>query len=269
MVSLPEAVYMPTDDPDTYESTELANAGWYDEGQHGGALAALIAGHLDSVDSLTPMQTTRFTMEIFRVVRIIPLRLETEVVRQGKRIQVLECRVHGEGEEVTRAHVQRLRLDEIGLPSDVTEAAPAMPPPDLVPPSGLDWGPGPDQKVMFHRHAIDAREVVGGFRAAGPGAAWFRLTKPVIAGREVMPLQRLLAAADVCNGISRPTAERDWVFMNPDLSVNVNRVPRGEWVGLDAVSSYSPLGRGQASGTLWDTTGFLGRSTQTLYLDRV
>jgi hypothetical protein len=261
--------YLPTDDPSVYESTELATAGWYDEGQHGGALAALVAGHVEDLPTLTPMQVTRFTLEIFRVVPLVPLTIETSIVREGKKIQVIEARVLSDGRELSRAHVQRLRLAEVGLPPNVEETPTTLPlPADLVSLDTSTWGIGPHDKPMFHRHAIEVREAVGGFDIPGPGAVWIRLVDQIIDGRPNTPLQRLLAISDFCNGISRFDTGPDWLFMNPDLSVNINRLPRGEWVALDAVSEYSGIGRGMASGTLWDEISYLGRSTQTLYLDR-
>jgi len=55
--------------------------------------------------------------------------------------------------------------------------------------------------------------------------------------------------------------------MNPDLTVHIARYPRGEWIALSAESTYGNGGRGVATGTLWDTSGWIGRSTQSLYLD--
>lgn len=266
----PAGAYLPTSRPDTYESTPLANAGWYEEGQHGGALAALIAGHIESVPSLVEMAVTRFTLELFRVVPLVPLRLETEIVREGKRIQVVEVRVLGpDGTELSRAHVQRIRIADVGLPEDVTVDRTSFPLPDeLEPPTLEHWGYGPPEKIMFHRNAIVVREVRGGYETAGPGTFWMKVLKPIVAGREVTPLQRLVVTADFCNGLSRLTIEPQWLFMNPDLTVNINRYPSGEWVALDAESAYSSHGRGLATGTLWDEKTFLGRSIQTLFFDR-
>jgi hypothetical protein len=73
----------------------------------------------------------------------------------------------------------------------------------------------------------------------------------------------------VSSFFSRALDYREWVFMNPDLSVHLARYPEGEWVGLSAESAYGNLGRGVATGTLWDTGGWLGRTTQSLFLDRV
>ena len=60
-----------------------------------------------------------------------------------------------------------------------------------------------------------------------------------------------------------------WVFMNPDLTVHINRYPEGDWIGLSAEATYGDLGRGIATGSLWDQTGQVGRSTQSLFLDHV
>ncbi len=95
-----------------------------------------------------------------------------------------------------------------------------------------------------------------------------RLTTPMVAGRETTPIQRVMATADFGNGISRALDMDEWVFMNPDLSVHVSRYPEGEWIALAAESTYGDQGRGLATGSLWDTAGWLGRSTQSLYLDR-
>ncbi|HEX6222277.1 MAG TPA: acyl-CoA thioesterase domain-containing protein, partial [Acidimicrobiia bacterium] len=84
-------VYLPGESANVYRSTPLANAGWYDEGQHGGAFASLVAGHVEEqVPTLAEMQVDRLTVEIFRVIPLVDLRIETEIIREGKRIQSVE-----------------------------------------------------------------------------------------------------------------------------------------------------------------------------------
>lgn len=267
-----EAVYLPTDRPGTYESTPLANAGWYDEGQHGGAFSALIVGHVEAeVPTLGVMQVSRMTVEIFRVVPLVPLRIETEVIREGKRIQHVRAAVYDTDDTLLSvANVQRLRIADLPLPESASPPGLAIALPDTIDARvGEAWGVGRAGKMMFHRHAIEVREVEGGFAEEGPGTVWMRLTKPLIAGRENTPLQRAVATADFCNGVSRALDYNAWVFMNPDLTVHISRYPEGEWIALAAESTYGHQGRGLATGTLWDVSGWLGRSTQSLYLDRV
>ena len=54
---------------------------------------------------------------------------------------------------------------------------------------------------------------------------WTRLTVPVVAGEEPSPLQRTAAAADFGNGVSRILDFESHVFINPDLTVALSRVP--------------------------------------------
>lgn len=265
-------VYLPGKTPETYRSTPLANAGWYDEGQHGGAFAALVAGHIEqSVPTLTEMQVSRLTVEIFRVIPLVALRIETEVVREGKRIQNVQAKVFDDdGLLLSTATVQRLRIARLPIPAEAGPPDLHIPRPDEVDGRvGEAWGVGTRDKTMFHRHAMEVREVVGGFEEEGPGTVWMRLTKPIVAGRRTTPLQRVVATADFSNGISRALDYNEWVFMNPDLTVHVSRYPEGDWIALAAESTYGHEGRGVATATLWDDTGWLGRSTQSLYLDRV
>ena len=85
-------------------------------------------------------------------------------------------------------------------------------------------------------------------------------------GEQPSPLQRLVSAADFPNGIS---SELDWdqyVFINPDLTVYVEREPRGEWIGLDGHTRIGEHGVGVAEAVLYDAEGRVGRSLQSLYV---
>ncbi|HEU4895309.1 MAG TPA: acyl-CoA thioesterase domain-containing protein, partial [Acidimicrobiia bacterium] len=140
-----EAVYLPGDRPGVYESTPLANAGWYEEGQHGGSFSALIAGHVEAeVPTLTEMQVSRVTVEIFRVVPLIPLRIDTEVVREGKRIQHVRASVFDQDETLLSvANVQRLRVADLPLPESAVPPDLAIPLPDEIEARvGDAWGVG-------------------------------------------------------------------------------------------------------------------------------
>lgn len=265
-----EGVYIPTADQDTFESTPLSNAGWYDEGQHGGALASLIVGRAETVPTLTEMQIARVTVEIFRVIPLTPLTVKPNVIREGKRIQTIRVEVTDpDGTLLSLGIVQRLRIADRHLPDAAATEITELPGPEESQETDpRTWGIGAPDKTMFHRDAIEIREIHGGFGSVGPGAIWVRPTVQIIAGRENTAAQRTVIAGDFCNGVSRRLSLDDWVFMNSDLTVHIGRYPHGEWIALDATSSYSDHGRGVATGTLWDTRNWVGRSSQTLYLDR-
>ena len=135
---------------------------------------------------------------------------------------------------------------------------------------------GPDESIPyehgyplpaggFYMDAFDIRSVDGrSFGAAGPSAAWFRLLAPVFAGEPITPLDRVLAVADFGNGISNIIEMGRHLYINPDLTVNVHRVPRGEWLLSDAVTHLRADGYGTATATLADADGLLGIANQSL-----
>ncbi len=268
-MSLPAAPYLPTEAPDIVESTPLSRAGWYEDGQHGGVVAALLARAVEATPTLVPMSVARLTVELFRQVPAVPLRSETRVVRQGKRIQVVEASAWADDVEMARATALRLRTTDLDLPAEALTAEPTPPPPDTVAPAGSSWGVGPtDGRIMFHRHAIEIREVEGSFRELGPAAVWIRMTTPLVAGEQPSPLIRAVVAGDFSNGVSRLLHSSDWVFMNADLNVALHREPQGEWIGLRSTSRLGSTGRGIAHSVLYDLSGPIGHAFQTLYIDR-
>jgi hypothetical protein len=228
--------------------------------QHGGAPSALLARAVESVETAQPMQTVRFTVELWRPLAMVPMRCVTEVQRAGRSAQWVRAALVDEaGTEFASAMALRLVSAEIDPPAIARpEPLPFRSPEDLpeltqadVPASGFAGG------VAF-------RPVSGGFDGRGPGTVWFRLKGEIVEGEAPSPLQRVAAAADFGNGISSVLEFKDWTFLNGDLSIHLTRPLSGEWVLLDAKSWIEPEGRGLASAALWDEAGALGRSLQSL-----
>jgi hypothetical protein len=76
-----------------------------------------------------------------------------------------------------------------------------------------------------------------------------------------MPRRRSASGVAVAVDPARVT------FVNGDLTIALHRSPVGEWMGLDAATTGEAHGIGLARARLWDTTGLVGRSLQTLLLE--
>jgi len=112
---------------------------------------------------------------------------------------------------------------------------------------------------------MEVRFASGG-RGSGRALAWFRLRCPVLAGRELTPCQRAVAAADFGNGVSHALPFDRFIFVNCDLTVHLHREPAGDWVALDARTDLSPLGVAQATSVLYDERGRIGIAAQSLFV---
>jgi hypothetical protein len=242
----------------------VATAGpWDPAAQHGGPAAALLARAVEAVEAPAPMQVTRLTYDLLRPVPIAPLEIRTEVVRTGKRISIVEATLLADDVAVMRVSAMRIRTADLELPDGVN---PDDPPPgepgtgELAIPLG---GGG-----AYNDLGCEIRFVEGGFQHYGPGTAWVRLRMPVVLGEDPSPVVRAAAAADFGNGLSSVLPMRDWLYINPDLTLHLARPPAGEWIGLRSVTYPSNRGAGLAESALYDATGRFGRSAQSLLIDR-
>jgi hypothetical protein len=87
---------------------------------------------------------------------------------------------------------------------------------------------------------------------------------PLVAGREIHPLDRVLVVADSANGLSARLDMSEWLFIPPAVTITLHRYPAGDWVLLSARSDLADDGLGSTSGTLSDESGPLGTVTQPL-----
>ena len=247
--------------------SQLTVGPWDPGSQHGGAPSSLLAWAVESVDSPGPMQVARLTVELLRPVPLRPLTLSTEVVRPGRKVQLVRSVLREGDVELAAAHGLRVRTTDLPLPADVGEEEPAPPGPETGAPSAAG-GLAPDRSVAgFHTTANDIRFTQGGFDRPGPATAWLRLLVPVVAGEAVSPAMRVAAAADFGNGLSWVLPPERWLFVNPDLSIHLVRQPEGEWIGMRSTTLPGGSGIGLAESALYDRGGRIGRSVQSLLLD--
>jgi len=91
---------------------------------------------------------------------------------------------------------------------------------------------------------------------------------PLVGGEKPSALQRLASAADFANGIATELPWSDFVFINPDLTIYIEREPRGEWICLDARMRVTDGGGAVSEAVLYDLDGRVGRALQSLYVAR-
>jgi hypothetical protein len=258
---VPDAFYLP-DGVDRYLATELTRGPWDPDAQHAGPPSALLGRELERLPEAEDYQLGRVTVEILGPVPIGPALLRARILRPGRRVQLVEAEL-GDGERaLMRATAWRLRRDEVDLP----ERAIGRTPPPPGPEEGRDAGYFPTAQEHGYHTAMEVRFVAGGFMQEGPATAWLRMRQALIAGENPTPLQRLLVAADVGNGISSPVDYREFLFLNVELTVHIELLPAGEWIGVDAVTFPRPSGVGVAESVLFDRDGRVGRAAQTLLL---
>ena len=238
-------------------------AGPWDPGmQHGSPPAALVVFAAERIATPVPMRVARVTVDLMRPVPVAPLTIESEVVREGRKIQLCAVRLLAKGVVVVGATVLKIKLQADELPPEAVIEPVELPGPDQSRVERVDFSSSPVVTGMSLRAAR------GPFGVPGPGAIWYRVDRPIVQGAPVSQAMRAMAAADFCNGTSPVLDFREWTFLNADLTVNFSREPVGDWILLDAESWIGPDGAGLAMARLADARGYFGRAVQSLVIEK-
>ena len=235
---------------------------WDPRMQHGSAPASLVVWAAEAIPTPLPMHIARVTIDLMRPVPVAPLTIETEVLREGRKIQLCAVKLFAAGVVVVRATVLKIKMQALALPPEVADL-----------PVGL---PGPDQSIVEPANfagspfvkAISMRAARGRFGVVGPGAIWFRVDRDLVEGSPVSQAMRAVVAADFSNGTSAALDFRQWTFINADLTVSFARQPVGDWILLEGQSWIGPYGAGLAMSRLADQNGYFGRAVQSLVIEK-
>jgi hypothetical protein len=261
--------------------TEHARGPWDPRALHGGAPAALIASAFERMEPGAELPLARLSFEFLRPVPMAPLKLTTRMSRPGRRVQALEAELSAEGLTVCRASALRI----LAAPQDLPELARAQvraARPDAIaaPLDGHEVRFALDdmERKSFAASAMEMRFLSGrpltgelpehGGAAdhvpIGAASVWMRLRYPLLPDETLTPLARVAATSDFGNGVAAVLPFEEYLFINADLTISLDRRPEGEWVALQARTLLHPGGIGWAESIVHDERGPVGRATQAL-----
>src|ERR1700750_802328 len=123
-----EAIYRV--DGATVETSAFAGGPWDPKLQHGAAPSSLICWAVERLPSPVPMRVARLTVDLMRPVPVGPLTLDTQVLREGKKIQLASVRLLASGTEVVRATALRIRVGDTPMPESATSPSADLAPPE-------------------------------------------------------------------------------------------------------------------------------------------
>ncbi|HWH11398.1 MAG TPA: thioesterase family protein [Solirubrobacteraceae bacterium] len=241
--------------------TDHGRGPWDPKALHGGAPAALLARAVERFEPDPSLRVARLSYEFLRPIPLARLELEIELLRPGRRVQLVGASLRAAGVEVCRVSALRVARTPADLGSMSIVRTGGWPAPETLAttPFRLGRADGPS----FATTGVEMRFARGGVQA-GPAAVWIRLRRPIVDGEQPSPLMRVAAAADFGNGVSWELDFRRFVFINPDLVVGLWREPTTDWVLLDAATRAEAGAGATAFSGLHDAGGQLGVAVQSL-----
>lgn len=241
---------------DTYDPLPLAMSPWNTAHQGGMAIAGLLMHEAEQVPAPVPMTSARVTIDILKATPFAPVRCRASIVREGKRLQMVEIELLADGDIVARARVLRVRIAKTpSWPAPMT-----WPQPEDAPRRPLLKAAGELDRIL------ETRVVRGGLEVKGPGVIWARIDADLFASQPVEGLAALAMIADFGSGISNVLDRDEWSFANVDISMHMARAPVGPWFLLASEVLSPGTGVNQVNSTMADRTGPFGQAHQTLFV---
>jgi len=247
-------------DGDGYVPTPLARGPWGPSlsGNYiGGLLGRAVEQDVDDVH----LQPARLTVDLLRPVALQPVQVHSSVVRDGRRLRLVDAVMTQNDVMVARASALFLRRGE-HVTDKVWTTPVAMPAIPAEPEVLAD-----DLPMLLHSYGRDPVAGSPGvgvseWRHDGQKFAWVRETKPLVDDEPLSPFIRAAMAADVTSSITHWGAS-GLQFINADYTLTLSRLPEGPYIGLASVTHYGNAGVGTGVATLFDKTGPIGSGMAT------
>ena len=216
-----------------------------------------ILGHVLERDAGDPeFQPARLTVDLFRPAALAPVRVDTTVTRQGRRLKLVDAVMTQSDTVVARASGLFLRRGEQPT-AEVWSSPVAMPPlpptPDPLPKglAMLAWTYGRNEHTPGPGFGLEAWQHVG------PKHIWVRDIRPLVDGEELTPFTRAAMAGDMVSSLTHYGTE-GLQFINADYTLTLSRLPEGPYLGLSALTHYSHDGVATGTATIVDEFGPIG-----------
>jgi hypothetical protein len=238
--------------------TGIARSMWSENQMHGvaisGALARTIEARVEQTGR-SELRPARMTVDLFRPATMDPCVVTTEIVRQGRRICLVDALLTQDGQRVARASAIFLMpstsaAGEVWGPTE----RPAPPPEDVAPVSS-------EPRVPFFHSDAGWTQTFADHQDGSRKASW-NTGLPVVTGEQVTPFQAVAAMADGASLVTN-WGSQGVEYINTDITLTLARLPEGVEVGLAAMDRVEHDGIAVGTAAVFDRTGTVGTAVVT------
>ena len=241
-----------TGDPETLVPTDVARSLWSSNQMHGVAISGALARAVERANHRDDLRPARYTVDMFKPATMDPFRVETEVVREGSRICLVDARLVQGGETRARASTVWLR------PSEDPDGEVWRPTDDPQPPD-IDVPTGPT--IPWFTSAAPWSQEFTDHQNAGRKQTW-QHGVPVVAGEEPTPFTAVASIADATT-MAVNWGSKGVQYINTDITLSLSRLPRTGEVGLRGEHWSGDDGIAVGVATVYDRDGVIGQSMVT------
>lgn len=247
---------------ETYQPQPASVGPWGPTTVSGLVVSGLVAHAAERAAGDADFVGTRLTVDMVRMAVMGELRVETSLLRDGRRLRMVDVTISQDGRNVAHGRGIFARRSE-NPPGKVWSADVVMPPPP-VPEETPAFGPKPysgptaQPSVNFDPWLDPTQQKY----------VWYDFDAQLVAGEPTSPFVRAAAVADVGNPLTNWGSE-GLQFVNSDVTMLLTRLPEGTLLGLAARDRQEDDGVSVGSAVMFDTRGPIGITTVTALASRV
>jgi hypothetical protein len=238
--------------------TEIARSMWSAEQIHGVAVSGALARGLEAKLAeigRTDLVPARYTVDLFQPAKMAPCTVVTEVVREGRRLALIDAALMQGDVRVARAACIFLLPTEAASGEVWTAADHPVPPP-------IDVAPISDEpRVPFFASDAAWSQSFPEHQNAGRKQTW-QVGLPVVEGEAGTPFQSVAAIADGTSMVVNWGTE-GVQYINTDITLALARPPVSLEVGLSATDRVEVDGIAVGTVEVFDRAGPLGTAMVT------
>ncbi len=233
---------------------DLARSLWGADQMHGVALSGALARELERVVAQlgrTDLRPARYTVDLFRAARMQPCRTRGVVVREGRRLCLVDATLEQDGEPVARASGLFLAPGE-PAPGAVWEPGTSFDPPptELAPVSDEPRVP------LFSSERLGWSTSFAEHQNGDRKMTW-QTGVPVVPEEEPSAFVAVASIADAASMVTN-WGSNGVEHINTDITLALARLPVGREIGLAALDRVSSDGVAVGTAAVFDRQGRLG-----------
>jgi hypothetical protein len=243
-----------TSDGDALVPTGLARSLWSDDQMHGVALSGALARGLERAVAdvgRAELRPARYSVDLFRAARMEPCHIQAVVVREGRRLCLVDATLEQGGEPVARASGLFLQPSE-QAPGAVWEPGTTFDPPPL------DVAPQSDEPrvPLFNSEGIGWSTSFAAHQNGNRKTTW-QTGVPVVPEERPSPFVAVASIADAASMVTN-WGSNGVEHINTDITLTLVRLPESLEVGLAALDRVSADGIASGVAAVFDRRGRVG-----------
>jgi hypothetical protein len=241
-----------TRDGDRFVPTRSSVGPWNETSLHGRVVIGLLGREIERRHGSADYIPARLTVDMYRLPDLSAAEVVTRIVRDGKRIKVIDAEFISAGTSMARATCQLLRRT-VNPDGEIWSPSPwdAPPPADIAAPTD----PGGSLGGMW-----EIRPISGAMGTLGRRRLWMREVRPLIDDEPWTPFSRVAVGCDFASPFAN-AGTKGLTYINSDATLYLHREPVTEWVGYEVVNHGATDGVAIGECFVHDERGPIGSAT--------